>query len=184
MPPEWLGNMELVPTSNTPHPQAQAQLTPGAANASASANHLLYVNIKLLSLAFNSQHSVRRADAANTLARQSTRHNSQLSLGEGWRAARGLGAENGRKNEYDGIATTEMHNIPCSDRERDDRRCWSWCGARGEQTGRVMGRVGRIFSAAVPMLVPAVLMLARHARNSAVLAAMHVGIDGSCYARR
>src|SRR5690348_6273935 len=25
MPPVWVGNMELVPTSKTPHPQAQAQ---------------------------------------------------------------------------------------------------------------------------------------------------------------
>jgi len=48
MPPEWLGNMELVPTSNTPQPQAQAQLTPGAAHASASADHHLYVTMIVL----------------------------------------------------------------------------------------------------------------------------------------
>ena len=100
-----------------------------------------------------------------------SRHNSQ-SLGEGWRAAGGLGAENGRKNEYDGITAPEMRNIARSDCESDDRRCWSGCGARGEQAGCVMGRVGRILGPAVLMLVPAVLMIAGRSSHAARYSAL------------
>src|SRR5882724_8266148 len=130
MPPEWLGNMELVPTSNTPQPQAQAQLTPGAASASATAgHHLLYVNMIVSRLPLTPNTRQDALMRRTTFARLSTRHNSQLSLGEGWRAARGLGAENGRKHAYDAIATTEMRDLPRSVVERGDRGCWSWCGA-------------------------------------------------------
>jgi hypothetical protein len=41
MPPEPDGSMELVPTSNTPHPQAQAAAILGTINAAVKAKNIL-----------------------------------------------------------------------------------------------------------------------------------------------